>query len=64
MSREQPFNADGLSNVFMTFVLGTFSQCVTLDVFPCVNLDRWVGVCVGVGVGVGVCVGVCVCVCV
>ena len=56
MSREQPFNADGLSNVFMTFVLGTFSQCVTLDVFPCVNLDRWVGVCVGVGVGVGVCV--------
>ena len=34
VSREQPFNADGLSSVFMTFVLGTFSQSVTLDVFP------------------------------
>lgn len=32
VSREQLFNAACLSNVFMAFVLGTFSQGVTLDI--------------------------------
>ena len=32
VSREQPFNAHGLSSVFMTFILGISSQCVTLDI--------------------------------